>query len=81
MLRCVVYCVYNKERKLIKMLTHPYKVTVVDMRGNVTQEIVWAVDEKDAKEKVQMELPETMNVYKIGVDFPTKRELDELERI
>ena len=59
------------------MKTHPYKVTVVDMRGVVTQEIVWAVDEESAKETVQMNLPETTDVYEIGVDYPTRAEMRE----
>lgn len=60
------------------MKTHPYKVTVVDMRGVVTQEIVWAVNEECAKGIVQMNLPETMDVYKIGVDYPTRAEMREM---
>lgn len=58
------------------MLTHPYKVTVVYMRGNVTQEIVWAVSKESAKDMVQMNLPETVDVHSISVDYPTKREIE-----
>ena len=60
------------------MKTHPYKVTVVDMRGSTTQEIVWAVDEENAKETVQMSLSDSVDVYKIDVDYPTRAEMREI---
>lgn len=60
------------------MKTQLYKVTVGYMNGKVTQEIVWAVNKRQAKEIVQMNLPETVEIYKIGVDTVNERELENI---
>lgn len=61
------------------MREEQYKVTVGYMNGKVTQEIVWAVNKRQAKEIVQMNLPETVEIYKIGVDTLTEREIENMQ--
>lgn len=61
------------------MKEEQYKVTVGYMNGKVTQEIVWAVNKRQAKEIVQMNLPETVEIYKIGVATLTEREIENMQ--